>query len=184
MNNFVKATFKDVVKLVLANFGILLVWQMIFFGIYKLDSDSGIVAIIAVYGILLFVALIYTSLIWFAVAIVPSLIGFLLYRNSMDKTKRFMGLVIATFVMVGIHVVVVAYIYISLLVSGFNVWLNLIPVVISAIILIQTIIKVNNSYKNVATNTYIGGNIYPTNEYNYGYSNANYNQMNLQNYSR
>ena len=188
MNNFIKNTFKDVVKLVLANLGILLVWQMIFFAIYKFDSDSGIVAIIAVYGILLFTALIYSALIWSVVSIVPSIIGFLMYRNSMDKSKKFMGFAIATLVMVGIYDVVVGYIYISMLASGFNVWLHLIPVVISVIILIQTIIKVNASYKNVAASTYMGGNIYPTNnypmnQYNYGYNNVNNNQMNPQNYN-
>lgn len=183
MNNFINNTFKDLVKLVLANLGILLVWQMIFFAVYKLDSDSGIVAIIAVYGIVLFAALIYSALIWSVVSIIPSLIGFLLYRNFMDKSKKFMGCAIATLVMVGIYDVVVAYIYISMLASGFNVWLHLIPVVISVIILIQTIIKVNNSYKNIATNTYMGGNTYLANEYNYGYGNTNYNQMNPQNYS-
>ena len=152
MNNFINNTFKDVVKLVLANLGILLVWQMIFFAIYKLDSDSGIVAIIAVYGIVLFAALICSSIIWSVVSLVPSFIGFLMYRNFIDKSKKFMGFAIATFVMVGIYVVVVGYIYISLLVAGFNVWLNLIPVVLSAIILIMTIKKVSANYKSIMGN--------------------------------
>lgn len=187
MNNFIKTTFKDVVKLVIANLGILLVWQMIFFAIYKLDSDNGLVVIFEVYGILLFTSLIYSSLIWLVVAIVPSLIGFLLYSNSVDKAKKFMGFVIATFVMVGIYVVIVGYIYISMFVAGFNVWLHLIPVIISAIILILTIKKVNASYKTISDNAYAGANVYPVNnypvnQYNYGYINAN-NQMNQQYYN-
>lgn len=188
MNNFIKATFKDVVKLVLANMGILIVWQMIFFAIYKFDSDNGLVVIFEVYGILLFTAQIYYALIWSAISVIPSLIGFLLYKNSIDKTKRFMGFVIATFVMVGIHVGVVGYVYIYFLVKGINVWLHLIPVIISAIILIQTIKKVNTSYKTIVGNTYVGANVYPTNnypmsQYNYGYNNVNNNQMYQQYYN-
>lgn len=187
MNYFVKNTFKDVVKLVLANLGILLVWQMIFFAIYKLDSDNGLVVIFEVYGILLFIAQIYYAMIWSAISVIPSLIGFLLYKNSIDKTKKFMGFVIATFVMVGIYVVIVGYIYISMFVAGFNVWLHLIPVIISAIILIMTIKKVSASYKTISGNAYAGANVYPVNnyhmnQYNNGYNNAN-NQMNPQYYN-
>ncbi len=187
MNNFIKATFKDVVKLVLANMGILIVWQMIFFAIYKFDSDNGLVVIFEVYGIILFTAQIYFALIWSAISVIPSLIGFLLYKNSTDKTKRFMGFVITTFIMVGIYVGVVGYVYIYFLVNGINVWLHLIPVIVSAIILVQTIKKVNASYKSIAVNAYASANVYPANnypmnQYNYGYNNVN-NQMNPQNYN-
>ncbi|MBO5389350.1 MAG: hypothetical protein J6A59_14700 [Lachnospiraceae bacterium] len=188
MNTFIKNTFKDVVKLVLANLGILVVWQMIFFAVYNFDSDIGLVAIFAVYGMAVFVGLIYYALIWSVISIIPSLIGFLLYRNSMDKTKRFMGFVIASFVMIGIYVGFMGCFYINLLLAGLNVWLHLIPIVISAIILIMTIKKVNASYKTISGNAYVGANIYlvnnyPVNQYNYGYINAN-NQMNQQYYNK
>ena len=188
MNTFIKNTFKDVEKLVLANLGILVVWQMIFFAVYNFDSDIGLVAIFAVYGMAVFVGLIYYALIWSVISIIPSLIGFLLYRNSMDKTKRFMGFVIASFVMIGIYVGFMGCFYINLLLAGLNVWLHLIPIVISAIILIMTIKKVNASYKTISGNAYAGANVYPVNsypvnQYNYGYINAN-NQMDQQYYNK
>ncbi len=187
MNIFIKNTFKDVVKLVLANLGILLVWQMMFFALYNFDSDNGLVAIFAVYGIVVFAGLIYYSLIWSVISVVPSLIGFLLYRNSMDKIKRFMGFVIASFVMIGIYDGFMGYFYINLMMAGLNVWFHLIPVVLSVIILIQTIKKVSAGYKSIASNAYPGANVYPANnypvnQYNNGYNNAN-NQMNPQYYN-
>ena len=79
-----------------------------------------------------------------------------------------------------------SYFLIPFIDNGINVWVYFVPVVASAVILIQTMIKVYSGYKNLSTTTYITPNPYPVNYYpgnnyqvnqnNYGNNNMNYNQ--------
>ncbi len=186
MIDYMKNTFKDIVKLILANLGILIIFQVLYFGLYTIDSDNGLLAILEMYGILFVAGCIWLCMIWFGIAFVPSLIGYLVCRNNQTKVKVFMVFVTVTFVMLGIHVVFWSYFLIPFIVNGINVWAYFVPVVVSAVILIQTMIKVYSGYKNLSTTTYITPNPYPVNYYpgnnyqvnqnNYGNNNMNYNQ--------
>ncbi len=186
MIDYMKNTFKDVVKLVLANLGIQIIWQVLYFGLYTIDSDNGLLVLLEIYGILFVAAGIWMSMVWFGLSIIPGLIGYLVCGKNVTKVKVFIGFVTGTFVILGIYVVFWSYFFITLLVDGLNVWTYFIPVVASAVILVQTMIKVYSGYKNLTTTAYVAPNAYPVNSYpgnnyqvnqnNYGYSNMNYNQ--------
>lgn len=186
MIDYMKNTFKDVVKLVLANLGIQFIWQTLYFGLYTIDSDNGLVAVIELYGLIFIFAGIVVTMTWMAISIIPGLIGFLMCRKNATKVKMFICFITCTFVMLGMYVVFYGYYFMRLLVDGLNVWIYFIPVVVSAVILIQTMIKVYSGYKNLSTTAYVAPNAYPVNCYpgnnyqvnpnNYGYSNMNYNQ--------
>ncbi len=185
MINYMKAVIKDIFKLVLAMLGILIVWQMLFFALYSIDSDNGLVVLFAVYDILFFVVIISYAFIWCAIAFVPVLVGYLLCRNNEKRIKIFIGFTTVTYVLLCIYAIYMLYLIISMLVAGLNAWIYLIPIVLSAVILVQSMIKTFSGYKKIITTTYAAPNAYPVNYYPgnnyqansnyYGYNNMNCN---------
>lgn len=179
MIDYMKKTYRGILKLVLANWVIVFIGYMLFVLLYEADFEDAIGELAAIYDMALFLGLMFYVVLWCALSLLPCLIGYWLCRKSEAKVNLFLGLVTVTFVMLGILDVYFGYLIISLMVAGINVWFCLIPLGVSVFMLIKTMINVYSGYKKLFAAAYVGANMYPQNfnpgnAYNYGYNNVNY----------